>query len=335
MPVKSIRKVILRSSILGLLAVLWLCTGRVAWAASYAEVIDGTYENCSLVQSGDRIAASFTVRFQAASGNIGNSLYFMSRGLAVFFFDEKGNRKRSDGTVIVTMNGMNPTNSLTEFNSNHTYYRSNVGVAHWSNAGRFTATISAEFAASELNKWPAVGFHVSNESNLDRFYVQKGALYMAPKLGGCRLIKAGEATPPSPVTTEITVSAPDWDLGELARGKETTRTFVTDEQRLCFAYDPKFIEFDKYLISASNRNGVAESKFLLASAENGNETIPYTLSLAGGGAPVALPSINGLPLTLSKSGRTCLTPTFKAWAGATLKSTDFSDVLTFTIVTQP
>ena len=54
-------------------------------AASYAEVIDGTYENCSLVQSGDRIAASFTVRFQAASGNIGNSLYFMSRGLAVFF----------------------------------------------------------------------------------------------------------------------------------------------------------------------------------------------------------------------------------------------------------
>ena len=63
---------------------------------------------------------------------------------------------------------------FTEFNSNHTYYRSNVGVAHWSNAGRFTATISAEFAASELNKWPAVGFHVSNESNLDRFYVQKG-----------------------------------------------------------------------------------------------------------------------------------------------------------------
>ena len=100
-------------------------------------------------------------------------------------------------------------------------------------------------------------------------------------------------------------------------------------------YDPKFIEFDKYLISASNRNGVAESKFLLASAENGNETIPLYVELGGGGAPVALPSINGLPLTLSKSGRTCLTPTFKAWAGATLKSTDFSDVLTFTIVTQP
>ena len=101
---------------------------------------------------------------------------------------------------------------------------------------------------------------------------KRGALH-GSQARGCRLIKAGEATPPSPVTTEITVSAPDWDLGSW-RGKETTRTFVTDEQRLCFAYDPKFIEFDKYLISASNRNGVAESKFLLASAENGNETIP-------------------------------------------------------------
>ena len=50
---------------------------------------------------------------------------------------------------------------------------------------------------------------------------------------------------------------------------------------------------------------------------------------------MALPSINGLPLTLSKSGRTCLTPTFKAGLAQRLKSTDFSDVLTFTIVTSP
>ena len=80
------------------------------------------------------------------------------------------------------MNGMNPTNSLTEFNSNHTYYRSNVGVAHWSNVGRFTATISAEFAASELNKRPAVGFHVERVQPRS-VLCAKGALYMAPKLG--------------------------------------------------------------------------------------------------------------------------------------------------------
>ena len=113
------------------------------------------------------------------------------------------------------------------------------------------------------------------------------------------------------------------------------RTFTTDAQRLCFRYNAKYIEYDKYLISASNRNGVAEGKFLLANADDGNQKVPYTLSLAGGGAPVPLPSINGLPLTLGKSGQTCLTPTFKAWAGADVKGGDFGDVLTFTITTQP
>ena len=122
----------------------------------------------------------------------------------------------------------------------------------------------------------------------------------------------------------------------MERGKETTRTFATDAQRLCFNYDPKYIEYDKYLISASNRNGVVGNKYLLAAKADPGETVPYALSLAGGGAPVALPSANGLPLTLGKSGRTCLTPTFKVWAGADLKSGgDFSDVLTFTIVTTP
>ena len=111
------------------------------------------------------------------------------------------------------------------------------------------------------------------------------------------------------------------------------RTFTTDAQRLCFRYNAKYIEYDKYLISASNRNGVAEGKFLLANADDGNQKVPYTLSLAGGGAPVPLPSINGLPLTLGKSGQTCLTPTFKAWAGADVKGGDFGDVLTFTITT--
>ena len=107
-------------------------------------------------------------------------------------------------------------------------------------------------------------------------------------------------------------------------------------QRLCFNYDPKYIEYDKYLISASNRNGVVGNKYLLAAKADPGETVPYALSLAGGGAPVALPSANGLPLTLGKSGRTCLTPTLKVWAGADLKSGgDFSDVLTLTIVTTP
>ena len=50
---------------------------------------------------------------------------------------------------------------------------------------------------------------------------------------------------------------------------------------LCFAYDAKYIEYDKYLISVSNRNGVADNKFLLVSVADGSETVPYTLSFTG------------------------------------------------------
>ena len=66
----------------------------------------------------------------------------------------------------------------------------------------------------------------------------------------------------------------------MERGKETTRTFATDAQRLCFNYDPKYIEYDKYLISASNRNGVVGNKYLLAAKADPGETVPYALSLA-------------------------------------------------------
>ena len=78
--------------------------------------------------------------------------------------------------------------------------------------------------------------------------------------------------------TEIKVTAPDWDLGELERGKETTRTFATDAQRLCFSYDPKYIDYDKYLISASNRNGVAGNRFQLAGLTDPGERVPYAES---------------------------------------------------------
>ena len=61
-----------------------------------------------------------------------------------------------------------------------------------------------------------------------------GTLYVGAGVEGCRLINPTQP-PPSPVMTEIKVTAPDWDLGELERGKETTRTFATDAQRLCSA----------------------------------------------------------------------------------------------------
>ena len=318
-----------------LLAALCLFAGRSAWAATYAaDVIDGSYRDCRIIWSGDRLTVSFTVDFKSASGNVAGRT-FLSRGIAIYAYDAAAKRMIPAAT-IVAINGTQRSNTTTVGDFTMAFAVPAYPRDHWMNAGAFTAKVSADLYMGTSNYWPAVSVQAANVTtgSWDSVLSRTGALYIGPNMSGCRTIDPTKP-PPSPVTTEIKVTAPDWDLGELERGKETTRTFVTDAQRLCLAYDAKYIEYDKYLISVSNHNGVADNKFLLVNAADGSETVPYTLSFTGGGAPMALPSINGLPLTLGKSGRTCLTPTFKAWADAKIKGGDFSDALTFTITTQP
>ena len=260
---------------------------------------------------------------------------FISRGLALYTYDEQGKLRRPAEFWAVALNGegTNMYKAFSEFGLD--YGGTSSQFKYWSNRSAFTAQLEVKVTLTDLAKWPAFGVRMANVANDSASTIvldSAGLLYVSPGMKTCQVVNPSNP-PPSPVNTEITVTAPDWDLGELERGKETMRTFTTDAQRLCFRYNAKYIEYDKYLISASNRNGVAEGKFLLANADDGNQKVPYTLSLAGGGAPVPLPSINGLPLTLGKSGQTCLTPTFKAWAGADVKGGDFGDVLTFTITT--
>ena len=320
------------------LAALWLCPEQESWAQfKYADVTNGDYRGCGAYRSGDYYNAYFTVVFKPAAGNMAGET-FMSRGIGLHAYDEKGG---PSVPMYMAVKINNASGNYYHVYNNFVYQMvvPSYPVAVWMNAQEFTANVQIQIEASTFEKWPAVAVRAMNVPRsgflsgnlvLDR----AGALYLGSGTQGCQLIDPAKP-PPSPVTTEIKVTAPDWDLGELERGKETTRTFATDAQRLCFSYDAKYIEYDKYLISVSNRNGVADNKFLLVNAADGSETVPYTLSFTGGGAPMALPSINGLPLTLGKSGRTCLTPTFKTWVGATIKGGDFSDALTFTITTQP
>jgi hypothetical protein len=311
------------------LAMLWLCAGRLAWAQiPTGDVIDGGYRDCSVSWSGDKAFLDFTVDFKEATGS------FLSRAIAVSVYDKTGKRN-SPMYLDVYLNRSFNTDKTSSDSYGIAYMSSAYPRPSWGRSTAFTANVRVEAQDPSLKDWPAVAVHAANMSTISKpTYASIGALYVGSGTQGCRVVDPSKP-PPSPVTTEIKVTAPDWDLGELERGKETTRTFATDAQRLCFSYDPKYIDYDKYLISASNRNGVAGNKFQLAGLMDPGVTVPYTLSLAGGDEPVALPSADGLPLTLGKSGRTCLTPTFKAWAGADIKGGDFSDVLTFTIVTKP
>lgn len=201
----------------------------------------------------------------------------------------------------------------------------------------FDATFELKASKTALGIWPAVAMWPGNSMYGRREYVvdSSGVVYIGTAAHGCTLLSDPALPPPSPVSTEIKVYAPDWDLGELNRGKETVRTFTSDSERRCFRYDPTYIEFDKYLIDASNHNGVVDNRFLLIDKNGAGQTVPYSLTLTGGGAPVALPGIAASEFALAKSGVTCLTHTFRAWADAGIKDEDFSDVLTFTITTKP
>ena len=96
MPVKSIRKVI-RSSMLGLLAVLWLCTGRVVWAASMprSSTVLRKLQPCAIWRQDSGFL------YRQVPGRVWKywqlTLLYVE-GLAVFFFDEKAiESARTDG----------------------------------------------------------------------------------------------------------------------------------------------------------------------------------------------------------------------------------------------
>ena len=311
---------------------LLLCVGKTARAERYADVIDGSYSECGIKKLGDyALQVDFTVQFKPAAGNMAGD-FFGTRGVAMFAYDATGKRTRlgaSDLFYYPSMNGTSSGRVVDRPDYSFTF------ADDWQISGAFTAKIRVTLRPSAFQKWPAIGVAPVNITNNGWLPVfpKIGAFYIGPDMLGCQIIDP-EKPPPSPATTEITVVAPNWDLGELERGKETTR-IIPEARALCFMYDPKYIEHDKYLINAGNRHGVAANKFLLANTADDGDTIPYMLILVGSGRSTALPNINGQPLTLGNSGRTCLTPVFKAWAGSSIKGGDYSDVLTFTITTTP
>ncbi|MBN3816245.1 hypothetical protein G3N57_06270 [Paraburkholderia sp. Se-20369] len=88
-----------------------------------------------------------------------------------------------------------------------------------------------------------------------------------------------------------------------------------------------------FVISASNANGVANGFFRLKHASDTSQLIPYKLKLDNGNMTVTLPN-DSTNLKFSSTGQTCLSPTFRTVVDQNRKPGNYSDVLTFTIVTK-
>lgn len=161
----------------------------------------------------------------------------------------------------------------------------------------------------------------------------KGGAYIALRSsGGCKVLDPEK--PPPPLSVDLNVTAPDWNLGELPRG-EGEKTFTTSTDQLCFAYTGADVHGKSFVINASNANGTAGNRYRLKNLSDSSQLVPYSVTLDSGAAKVTLPNAANTGLSLDGSGRTCFVPTFKTLVDAKLKEGDYSDVLQFSVVTKP
>lgn len=324
------------------LSIALLCaTGSQQVAAQamnpgYSAVSRG-YSNCFWRDNNNGTSSvGVTILFDGLLGNTGGNFY-LGRGIALYTYNDRGHLTANASVVEgkMKLNGVESGNSVYRGIGYVLFARGEGQIGEWGNPNYRNVDITMTLKNSEVNGWPGVAVRAGNKTNSNDVLEINGAAYITKNStdGSCQLIQ-NPVNPPPPVDTEITVDAPDWDLGELKRNKEVS---VILNKALCFRYDNgSTVAADKYVISAMNDKGVANNKYLLAHKDDQTATIPYGLTLTStDGSQFSLPSSQPAEIQLSASGSTCFYPRFTAKAAAGVKDGDYSDVLTFTIATKP
>ncbi|MXN76211.1 hypothetical protein GR157_15870 [Burkholderia sp. 4701] len=139
--------------------------------------------------------------------------------------------------------------------------------------------------------------------------------------------------PPPPPTIGISMTAPDWNLGELPEG-DGEKILSSSSDQLCFTYIGAGVSGKQFIINAGSANGVAGNRYRLKNLKDATQLVPYSVTLDSGTSNVSLPNASNKSLSLDSSGKTCFVPTFKTTVGPTVKEGDYSDALTFTVVTK-
>ncbi|WP_334043178.1 hypothetical protein [Burkholderia ambifaria] len=132
----------------------------------------------------------------------------------------------------------------------------------------------------------------------------------------------------------IDMTAPDWSLGDLAQG-DSEKTFTDAASQLCFSYSGSAVNGKRFIINASNANGVVANRYRLKNVNDASQFVPYSITLNGGTSTLSLPNNANMAIPLGSSGKTCFVPTFKTTVDSGVKDGDYNDVLTFTVITQP
>ncbi len=205
----------------------------------------------------------------------------------------------------------------------------------WKIMRPFTADFEIKIDNSIIEEWPAVSIRAGNFTDNDDVAEVTGGAYLTNLGSGkCEILDPNIKPPEPPPAIKIDMAVPDWNLGELQRG-ENDKTFSNPAQQICFRYFGKSeVISRRFVIDATNQNGTSAGKFLLRNVKKADQVIPYSVTLDSGIERFNIPNQTKGSINLNKEQRTCFVPTFKTVVDYSIDTGNYSDVLSFTIVTK-
>ncbi|WP_423382272.1 hypothetical protein [Burkholderia sp. LMG 32019] len=298
--------------------------------------ISNGYGACGWRNNGNGTSTiDLTIDYKKVDGNtLGKD--FQSRGILVYTYDSNGvMRASSKAASVVSMNGK-PHSIVYEGNGYAMYARRYTERdPDWMNKDAHVANVSVLISNSVIKDWPAIAIRAGTFTPGDDIGEIKGGAYLSTLGGspGCKVVDPAIPPPEPPPAINVAVAAPDWDLGELSRGDAVEKTLARPADQLCFTYSG-VAGTKNFVIDAQSKNGIAANRYLLRNVSDASRTIPYDLTLDSGTASFTMPNAAKRPIALNKDNRTCFVPTFRTWIDSTVKTGDYSDVLTFMIFTK-
>ncbi|WP_414442789.1 hypothetical protein [Burkholderia sp. 22PA0106] len=322
-----------------ILVSIMLSGGKVcAGLPPYLLDVASGYGGCGWIDNGNGTSTiSVDVSYKDVSSGFPAGKLLYSRSIVMYIYDKSGRVKLPtafDQTVY--LNGERNYGYLNSYSGKYTSYNGSYYLekTDWRIHESYVANYRLVVKNSYLSDWPAVTLLAANrELYGGDFGAKSGAVYIryGESNGVCEKVTNPDVA--LPLDIKINMTAPDWSLGELPRG-DSEKTFPEVANQLCFTYSGPSVKGKRFIIDASNANGVVGNRYRLKNMSDASQFIPYDVALLGSSA-FSLPNATNVALTMSDSGKTCFVPTFKTTVDSKVKEGDYSDVLTFTVVTQP
>ncbi|MTD29274.1 hypothetical protein [Erwinia sorbitola] len=289
----------------------------------YDDIASG-YTNCSITNYGTYSNVTLSIGFNSAYGTS-----MKSRGVVFYSYSASGMQQNTKA-LAVYYNGM-PANDIT-VRDNFVIYSSEMSNSGWNEQGYNNANIYVKVPNTILDVWPGIAIQAANVGGKETVLHNGGAVYIERGKNTCNLI-ADPSVPPEP-DINISVTVPDWNLGEIKPGSQNIH-LVSASQQLCLKYTDSSIANKTFVINATAQNGVNNGYYQMTNLQDKSQAISYLLVLIGSGRKrVYWPNSFNLGLNLDAGGSSCFTPFFEINTPKNIRPGIYSDVLTINIVTK-